>query len=173
MIDFQAVKANAPIKDVALTLLRFECVTEGDTLRSACPQCAPRNPRAIIITPEKNLYYCFTKKGGGDVISLVAHVQGISQRKAAELLAELYLHKEERKADTAGPLQPLDYLDAEHHLVSEIGFSRDVCEKVGIGYASKGLMRTHVALPIRMPDGTLVGYIGVKAAQLPPKWRLP
>lgn len=172
MLDFAAIKANAPIQDVALTLLRFECTKEGDTLRAPCPQCAPRNPRAIIITPEKNLYYCFTKKGGGDVISLVAHVQGTSQRKAAELLAQLYLHKEERKADTAGPLQPLDYLDAEHHLVNEIGFSRDVCEAVGIGYASKGLMRTHVAIPIRTPTGELVGYIGIKEAKLPPRWRV-
>jgi DNA primase len=168
MIDFQALKANLRIEEVAKRFI--ECAEEGDVLRGSCPVCAPRNPRAIIITPEKQLYYCFTAKKGGDLISLVAHVRNLSQRDAAKLLA---VSEREEEPEHTGTLEPLKYLQAEHPLVTELGFSRDVCEAVGIGYASKGLMRTHVAIPIRMPDGVLVGYIGVKAAQLPPKWRLP
>jgi hypothetical protein len=44
----------------------------------------------------------------------------------------------------------------------------------GIGYAGKGLMRGTIAVPIRLEDGTLVGYIGVtEIEKIPSKWQLP
>jgi len=166
MIDFQELKAKLRIEVVAQSFV--ELIPEGDVFRAPCPKCAPRNGRALIITPEKQLYYCFTAKKGGDLISLVAHVRDMSQRQAAELLLMQCTPKEEESE-----LKPLDYLVTDHPLVKELGFPEELCEKVGIGYASKGLMRTHIAIPIRLQDGTLVGYIGVKDARLPPKWRLP
>lgn len=168
MIDFQALKAKLRIEEVAKAYV--ELTQEGEVWRAPCPVCAPRNHRSIVITPSKQLYYCFSRKGGGDVISLVAHVREVSQRSAAEMLVAQYFGSKEKESDA---LEPLNYLDADHPLVSEAGFPKEVCERVGIGYASKGLMRTYIAIPIRLEDGTLVGYVGVKDARLPPKWRLP
>jgi hypothetical protein len=34
-------------------------------------------------------------------------------------------------------------------------------------------MKGTIAVPIRLEDGTLVGYIGIEDARLPPKWQLP
>jgi hypothetical protein len=36
--------------------------------------------------------------------------------------------------------------------------------------ANRGIMRGHVAVPIRLQDGTLAGYIGITEAKLPPRW---
>jgi hypothetical protein len=34
----------------------------------------------------------------------------------------------------------------------------------GIGYAPKGIMRGRVVFPLRLPDNTLVGYMGLATA---------
>jgi hypothetical protein len=44
---------------------------------------------------------------------------------------------------------------------------------LGIGYASKGLMKGYVAIPIRLPTGELTGYIGISEAKLPKSSTFP
>jgi hypothetical protein len=39
-----------------------------------CPACKS-DSRGIVITPAKNLFYCFSAKEGGDQIALAAHVR--------------------------------------------------------------------------------------------------
>jgi hypothetical protein len=56
--------------------------------------------------------------------------------------------------------------------VDAVGFDPETAKALGIGYASKGLMRGTVAVPIRLEDGTLTGYLGITEAKLPPKWHL-
>jgi GAF domain-containing protein len=57
-------------------------------------------------------------------------------------------------------------------MVQGLGLNTATASQLGIGYAPKGLMRGTVAVPIRLPDGKLVGYIGVTDAKLPPQWRI-
>lgn len=169
MIDFQALKKQVSIKEVAVSFLGLE-LKEGEyNLRGACPACGTDNQRALVITPERGLYYCFIAQKGGDLISLVSHVRDISLKQAAMALAEAYM-KQERETAT-DDLQPLAHLDFEHPLVEALGFHA-VSKRVGIGYASKGLMRSCVAVPIRDPSGKLLGYIGLKdEVKVPSKWR--
>ena len=46
------------------------------------PNCNESGERAIVITTEKGLFYCFAGKKGGDAIELVCHV---SQKNANSL----------------------------------------------------------------------------------------
>ena len=70
-------------------------------------------------------------------------------------------------------MKALDYLEPTHPSVEAAGFDPEEAAKLGIGYASKGLMRGTVAVPIRDEHGTLLGYIGITEARLPPKGLLP
>ena len=60
--------------------------------------------------------------------------------------------------------QPLDFvlegLDSAHPYLSERGFSPATIEHFGLGYASRGIMKGRIAIPVNNPRGELVGYAG-------------
>lgn len=183
-IDFKQVKQEVPIAE-AIPRLGLKLKQRGDQWRGQCPHCKG-DDRSLVITPAKESWYCFDARKGGDVISLAAHVQKSDMRSAAVFLAKQvpstvppspHGQKKEQASVTVsepekGPaLEPLHYLKHEHEMVQGIGLDPAAAAQLGIGYAPKGLMRGTVAVPIRLPDGTLVGYIGVTAAKLPPQWR--
>lgn len=179
-IDFKQVKQDVRIVD-AIPRLGLKLRQRGDQWRGQCPHCRG-DDRSLVITPGKESWYCFDARKGGDVISLAAHVQQSDMRSAAVFLAKQVPstvppspHGNE-KGQADGPqkepaLEPLAYLKCEHELVQGIGLDTATAVQLGIGYAPKGLMRGTVAVPIRLPDGKLVGYIGITAAKLPPQWR--
>lgn len=181
MIDFRELKQRCSIGDVARGFLSLNISEDGKEIRAECPHCKSGDPRAIIITPSKGLFYCFTARKGGDLISLVSHCHGTNVRESAEALAKVYMdadavalsdNKETSEEETCNGFNPLTYLDTDHPLVKELGFE-PIATKAGIGYAPKGLMRTHVAIPVRLEDGTLVGYLGIKGnVKVPKNWRV-
>jgi DNA primase len=85
-IDFAEVKARCSIEQAA-KLLDLKTTEERSQLRAPCPACGNGGPRAIVITPAKNLFHCFPSKAGGDQIALVSHVKGVSQKDAAALMS--------------------------------------------------------------------------------------
>lgn len=168
-IDFKEVKEKVSLEEVAHRL-NLPLKPSGDQFRGCCPLCDGDDPRSFVITPSRGLYYSFCCEAGGDQISLYATVKGIPLKQAAK---ELLDHKapsvtEETVSDT---LSPLLYLEYEHDAVQVLGFESDVAEKLGIGYAKKGMMRGTVAVPVRLPDGTLTGYIGITDAKLPKQFK--
>lgn len=180
MIDFSFLKSRVSIVDAAHHLLQLNLQEHESQYRSVCPLCNPQDKRAIVITPERGLFYCFCGKKGGDVIALVAHVKGCSMREAATILDKHFNYKDEPRNKDMAPivaetksddLQPLKHLDTDHDMVKTM-MPVDVAKAVGAGYAHKGMMRGHFAFPLRMPDGKLIGYIGVKEAKTPSTWRL-
>jgi hypothetical protein len=56
-VDFADVKARCSIEQ-AIQLLGLKCTEERLQLRAPCPTCGG-GPRAIVITPAKNLFHCF------------------------------------------------------------------------------------------------------------------
>ncbi len=174
-IDFNEPKQRYTIEQVApfldLTLKRT-----GDALRGPCPACQSGGDRAIVVTPAKGVFYCWAAHEGGDLIQLAAHIRKSDVKAAAEWLS--------RDSDTGsrdasprgaaprteGNLKPLE-LEHEHVAVEALGFNAEDAKALGIGYASRGIMRGLVAIPIRLEDGTLAGYIGLTdIAKLPPRW---
>jgi hypothetical protein len=167
-IDFAAIKERISIEQAA-KLLNLVLKSEGQALRGRCPACQSSDNRSLILTPAKAAFYCHEAKTGGDCIALAAHINGTGMRQAAEFLQgpAPQARPERRKAakppqDAPGQLLlPLDYLDATNDAVGALGISQSAAETLGIGYANKGTMNGRVLIPLRLPDGTLVGYCGI------------
>jgi hypothetical protein len=181
-IDFSDLKQRVDVTVVADMLgLKLVFNPEANQWRGACPRCKDGGDRALAVTPGKG-YYCFAEKRGGDCIALAAHVLSVSMRDAARRIVELEDGREgahdsassepPTEERNASPLQPLSYLLYEHDAVQELGLDPETAEKLGIGYAKKGIMRGRVAIPIRVADGSLVGYCGY-APGLDPSLKLP
>lgn len=181
LLDFEQIKVSNPIEDVARRL-GLNLVKSGASLRCKCPLCESTGDRNLAITPDKGLFYCFTNGKGGDAIALVAHVKGLTIREAAEWLhgpakqdtpAKGDRSKEKAKAEDkpSEGFKPLEYLDPEHEAVVAVGFNPPDASRIGAGYAERGMMKGLVAVPIRLTDGRLIGYIGIQEAKLPGSWK--
>jgi hypothetical protein len=84
-INFQELKARVTILDALFMLqLSFKHNTDTDQLRCACPACESGDDRAVVITPEKGIFYCLEAKYGGDCIALVAHTKCIGMKQATK-----------------------------------------------------------------------------------------
>ncbi|MEM6931973.1 MAG: CHC2 zinc finger domain-containing protein [Pseudomonadota bacterium] len=174
-LDFDAIKADHPIGDVA-ERLGLDLKRSGKQMRGKCPVCEGSGDRNLVITPEKGVYYCFSDGRGGDVIALVGHIARLSAKQAATWIAgstdKLGKTDPKEKKGSERGFKPLDYLDPEHQAVQAVGFEADDAQALGIGYAPRGVLRGTVAVPIRNDDGSIAGYIGIIEAKLPPRWNL-
>lgn len=181
-IDFEEVK-NAVSFEATLSHLSLDLKKSGNQWRGPCPACASGGDRALVVTEGKG-FFCFALKKGGDQISLVAHVLGISVKDAAAELAERAGMVPSRKgtvpsrtvpgSEGAGgsKLSPLSYLEPEHDAVLALGFDPEVAKALGIGYAPRGVCRGSIAVPIRDEKGNLLGYLGVQdITYLPPDFQ--
>lgn len=176
-VDFNELKARVSLGD-AVRILGLTLKQNGNQWRGPCPACKGSDQRSLVVTESKG-FYCFAAKKGGDQIGLAQHILGIGAKEAAQALAGATVPVA-RKGTVPGTvpesgggeetqkLQPLSYLEAEHPAVDAVGFSAEVAQRLGIGYAGKGMMRGTVAVPVRDERGTLLGYIGITEARLPP-----
>ena len=59
---------------------------------------------------------------------------------------------------------PLDFtlqgLDPEHPYLAARGFTPETARHFGLGFASRGLMKDRIAIPLQNREGQLVGYAG-------------
>lgn len=169
-IDFDEVKAANPIGEVA-ERLGLNLSKSGKSLRGPCPVCESGGDRAFVVTPEKGVFYCFSNGKGGDVIAMVSHVKGIGVKEAAQWLAGPNTAKEKSgKGKSSEGFRPLDYLELDHEAVIALGLEPDDADRIGAGYAPRGVLRGTVAIPVRGADGKLLGYIGITEAKLPKAW---
>lgn len=182
-LDFAALKEAVSIEDAAAAL-KLVMKPGNNQLRGPCPVCKNAGDRALCITPSKSAFYCFGARKGGDQIALAAHIKGLNVKDAAEWLAEGLVQFQETvpvprnstvpesESGKQGErtLAPLSYLEHEHDAVTAVGFDPDIAKTLGVGYAPKGMMRGTVAIPIRDEHGTLLGYVGVTEARLPPSF---
>lgn len=186
-LDFAALKQAVSIEAVAEWLQLDLKKQSNGQLRGCCVMHGGSNDRELVITPSKGLFFCFGPCGGGDLIKLTAQVLKVGTKEAAQKIADHFnfgnstskeqvpvpshrtsstsITKEELPTDGSSPqangLKPLDHLTTDHPAIEALGLSVAVCTALGIGYAQKGVMRGRVAFPLRLPDGTLVGYQGL------------
>jgi hypothetical protein len=172
-VDFADIKTRLTIEKVA-ELLGLQLKQSNNALRGPCPVCASGGDRAIVITPAKGVFFCFAAREGGDLIALAAHIRKVDVKDAAAWLdGGTVPSKKEGSGNQVPPkgnssLEPLAYLEHEHVAVEALGFAAEDAKALGIGYCPKGIMRGTVAVPVRLEDGTLAGYIGITEAKLPP-----
>jgi DNA primase len=175
-VDFRDLKERISIEQ-AVAMLGLPLKRHGGQLRGCCPIHHGTTDREFVVTPAKGLFYCFGPCGGGDVITLVEKVKGVSSKQAAALLADHFgvaspstpqartghdASPQPRRTDTSGEqgLQPLPYLQAEHELVQALGVTATTAAHFGAGYAPKGIMRGRLAIPVHGRDGMLLAYCG-------------
>ena len=169
---FDEVRERVSMQDavnyLGLTLTR----KEGDQLRFPCPACKGTDKRALSVNPALGKFRCFAwdkGRGGNDATALVAHVRGISNGDAAKLLKDHFLSSAARPQRAvpqaheaeSKQLAPLDYLEAAHPVLDLLGVSEASALALGAGFAGRGTMVGRVLIPLRLPTGTLVGYLGI------------
>lgn len=188
MVPFAEVKRAAGIEAV---LSRYGLLgtleLRGANLTGHCPFCEGSSKRRFRASPEKNAWYCFGCKRGGNVIDFVAEREGMTLRAAAVALNDWFglgLGSPEPPAKpapepaiAAAPTAeavlesaanlPLTFalktLDPAHVLVAALGLSGITVNRFGLGYCSKGLLKGRVAIPIENPAGELLAYAGLSA----------
>lgn len=169
MLDFQEVKANHPIEDVA-ERLGLKLKKEGQTYRGPC-WSGEGGDRALCITPSKGVFYSFAQQVGGDCIKLVACVLEMTAKEAAQWIAGDTVPEKSKKVEKpSGGFKPLDYLQPDHPAVEALGLDTLDMAKIGGGYAPRGVLRGTVAFPVRDETGKLLGYLGVTDAKTPSQW---
>lgn len=186
-IPFDKIKETVTYEQV-MHHLGIPFIKRGNQYRAKCPVHGGGD-RSLAVTPQQG-FFCHAEGVGGDHIGLLSHVKGIGQYAAVKELAETFASHllREQKVNTVPEerhvaelptkpvgergFNPLDYLDFRHETVQALGFTPDVAESLGIGHAPRGYHRGRVAIPVRKEDGTLVGYVSVTEARLPPKWHI-
>jgi hypothetical protein len=179
-IDFADLKSRITISQAA-ECLPLTLKPSGNQQRGPCPACNTGGDRALVITPERGLFYCFPAKIGGDLIKLVAHIKACTQNEAAQLIQSQfggtvptvparasgtvqYRSSTAPQNQKAG-LNPLPYLEPEHPTIQALGVSPATAIAFGSGYAGKGVLRGRYAVPVHGKDGTLLAYVGIAVAK--------
>ena len=75
-VDFAELKSRISIERT-VSMLSLSLNKAGAQPRGPCPVCNAGGDRALVVTPEKGLFYCFAAKTGGDQIALAAHIKGL------------------------------------------------------------------------------------------------
>ena len=177
-IDFQEIKDRFSIEKVA-EILSLDLKKSGQQLRGQDPTAEDSSERSFVITPSKNVWYSFHNQKGGDQLELVAYIKGVPVKEAAAWLsgdtAPPKKARNESRQDSRGADQPtgfreLDYLVHDHPAVEAVGFAPEDAQRIGAGFAPRGVLRGTVAVPVRSQDGKLLGYLGVTEATVPKSW---
>ncbi len=174
--NFAQIKATTSIEQV-MVWLKLKFHKEGSGWRATCPVCDGAE-RSLAIDIEENHFYCHEAHEGGSVLDLVMHVKGVSLIDAAKFIEKSKAAKKEPEPSPAPAangdgFKALAHLSHDHKDVQAMGFPPEVATALGIGFASRGLMKSHVAIPLRTEQGTLVGYIGLPPdteAKVPDQW---
>jgi DNA primase len=163
-VSFDELKRATTIEAVA-QWLGLDMKQQGNQLRGPCPKNG--GSRCLVITPAIQSFYCHSPRCGvgGDLIALIAHVQGIEVREAA-LLLQNHLYPKVQE------LKELDYLIAQCHRVQDLGLPAHVAKAIGAGYAPRGTCAGRLAIPMRTREAKLVGYVGI-GLDLDPPIRFP
>lgn len=195
-LDFQAIKRSYSIEEI-MEMTGLPWKKDGKSYRCECP-VHKGGKRALAVTPDAlddkgdaGCFYCHAAETGGDRVALLAHVRDC---KPYGVFKELHEARPitkaepspapatvpEEKAPEAGKegkggrgFRPLPYLANDDPAVLAIGIPPEIAKATGVGYAPRGLHRGRVAIPLRLADGAIVGYISIEAntvVQTPPQW---
>lgn len=172
-IDFEAIKASVSISDV---LSRYTRTFPKRKYRIRCPIHGGTDDYNFAVDDELGLWNCFSHCGGGDVISLFAKLENISNLEAAKRMTEAFRINpgftspsfrsmvNEVKLWTPSEPQEEIVLPDNRPLNGYRGYSTEA-----IRHFDLRLVNTGVLIPIRDGDGRCVGY-AVRQVTLQPKY---
>jgi hypothetical protein len=191
--DFATIKANVTIAQV-LDMPEIKHLTpRGDVLRGACPICKATNGSAFVVTPARNIFYCFSERKGGSIIDLVARFRQITEAQAGQQIAQRFglngaVRGATKSTDNALPQQepeirrkavgfdPIEYqrsLDPSHASLKDCGVPEQTIRDLDGGYCAKGLNRGRLALPVHDAEGGILGFMGLALKGEQPEIQFP
>lgn len=157
--DIALVRERSPIEDVVRAHVTLRGAG-GGSLKGLCPFHDEKSP-SFHVTPSRGFFHCFGCQEGGDVITFVQKIEGVTFTEAVERLASRY-GVELRYVDDghSGPrrepgrrnrLVEAHRVAAEFYasqlataeavagrtFLSERGFDREAAEHFGIGFAPR------------------------------------
>ena len=163
-----------------------------DQLRGRCPIHRGEGMEAFHVNLARNLFHCFACGAGGNVLDLVAAMEGCSVREAALQLQERGFGAQRAAAidsDAESPApqkldqrksavnRPLGFslaLDSTHPYLQQRGVEARTAQEFGVGWcAGPGLMSHRIAIPIHDADGRLVAYCGRALDGRTPRYLFP
>lgn len=143
------------------------------------------NPGALRINPVKGAWRCFTHCGGGDLVELVAHLEGGSYAAAARALAAIEAggRPSARRCATPAPDKFVPYtrrlrLQPDHPLLRARGITPQTAATFEAGWwPLSGFLRGCVGVRLHDPRGRPLGYAGRRVDPLEAdhlgKWKVP
>ncbi len=160
MVSNEKINEISQANDIVDVIASYIAVKKrGKNFLALCPFHPDKNP-SMTISPEKQLYHCFSCKAGGNVISFVMDYEKISFIEAVEKLAERAGIKIEHsrsgvpKEDTSKLYEinktaaryfhnnlinisgsEKDFLNS---YIAKRGIEKNSLTKFGLGYAEKG-----------------------------------
>jgi len=196
-VDFKQLKADVAIEQVLAHYgvhLRRINATE---LRGRCPlptHTSSRSRDSFAVSIARNVWSCRSlscmqargSRPGGNILDLVALMEGCSIRDAALRLLEwssaaperFIVPRESRLEPIASENPPLrfalQYVDATHPYLTSRGVTSHTVRTFGLGlYTGKGLLRGRIVIPIHNASGELIAYAGRTIDGQEPKYRFP
>lgn len=159
--------------------------------RGRCPIHGGEGRDAFHVNLQRSVFHCFACGAGGNLLDLVAALEGCSIREAALRLqqrhglsdasgswARFTPLKEEKlvtkKREVNPPLSFSLTVNQSHPYLSARGLTASTAAYFGVGlFAGPGLMRGRIAIPIHDERGRLIAYCGRAVDQSEPRYRFP
>ena len=148
-----------------------------------CPIHGGDNPRAFVVSQQKNLWNCFTQcQGGGDVITFVMRLDNSSYRQAINYLKTLSKSKIPLKklAPTSNfkPFTQILTLDTTTPVLQQKGILAETAHQFQAGvYHPNGFLKDCIAVRFHDLNGNPLGYAGRRLdpdqAKQYGKWKFP
>lgn len=155
-VDFRVLKEQTTLEAVVAWL--------GLTPRNNRMQCPVNmgDKRELVINTQKQLFYCFGCKAGGDLIQLAAHITKMTQKQAAlAIQREFTKYEPAKRGLTSEAIAKIgDEMQYEHEEVQALGFMPERARELGIGWRKGGTKPKMVLIPWRNERGEVVDYIG-------------
>lgn len=197
-VDFRTIKQNVSIEQV-LALYRWPLQrVRRNYLRGRCPLPTHRSTRSrqsFGVDTAKNVWACHSStccqarggRVGGNVLDLVAYLEGCSIREAALRLhircgstAAIHINdplvskgRESRGGELLAPL-PFSLRLHWHSYLQQRGVDLTTAARFGVGYyAGAGFLRHRIVFPIHDSQGRLVAYAGRSVDDSEPRYLFP
>ena len=144
------IKSRLSVEEVISGYLQIQ--RAGRNWKAKCPFHNEKTP-SFMISPERQMWYCFGCNEGGDIFTFIMKMEGLEFRDALKLLAEKAgVQLENRSHDNSGEKSKvLEILDVSRKFYQEClkiktgkkafeyllerGLSKNIIEKFQLGYA--------------------------------------
>ena len=186
-INFKELRSKLSFLSV-LEHYQIKVSEKGGQLIGFCPlptHSGNKNSPSFSAHPEKGIFQCFGCGGKGNVLDFCVIMnggnpkRGLDVRKTALKVSKLFnitSNGEERngrapdhsarrpQAENILVNEPLNFrlkdLDPTHPYLRKRGFSREIMDKFGVGFCSKGVFSGRITIPLHNSEGELIGYAG-------------